>query len=61
MKICQRYVYKESAVSIRILTVGILGLLTSFVQIFAGQIDAARPLFKADLPDIPKATLLCSV
>jgi len=41
-----------------ILSAGILGLLTSLVHIFAGQIDPVRPFLKSDLADIPKATLL---
>ncbi|KPH61962.1 hypothetical protein AMS58_06705 [Pseudoalteromonas porphyrae] len=37
---------------------GIIGLFTSCVHIFAGQVDPIRPFLKSDLPDIPKATLL---
>lgn len=37
---------------------GIIGLFTSFVHIFAGQVDPVRPFLKSDFPDIPKATLL---
>ena len=41
-----------------IICAGGLGLLTSLVHIFAGQIDPIRPFLKSDLPDVPKATLL---
>lgn len=41
-----------------ILSAGVLGLFTSLVHIFAGQIDPVRPFLKSDLADIPKATLL---
>ncbi|TQV67226.1 hypothetical protein FKG94_25875 [Exilibacterium tricleocarpae] len=41
-----------------VLSAGILGLLTSLIHIFAGQVDPVRPFLKADLADIPKATLL---
>ena len=44
--------------NIWIFAAGIIGLLTSCVHIFAGQIDPVRPFLKSDLPDIPKATLL---
>ncbi|PWK51818.1 hypothetical protein [Pleionea mediterranea] len=37
---------------------GIIGIFTSLVHIFAGQVDPVRPFLKSDLPDIPKATLL---
>lgn len=37
---------------------GVLGILTSFVHIFAGQIDPIRPFLKSELADKPKATLL---
>jgi riboflavin transporter FmnP len=53
-----RYVYKESTVNSWIFAAGIMGLFTSLVHIFAGQLDPVRPFLKSDLPDIPKATLL---
>ena len=53
-----RYVYKESTVNTWIFAAGIIGLFTSLVHIFAGQVDPVRPFLKSDLPDIPKATLL---
>ncbi|WP_206486538.1 hypothetical protein [Thalassotalea sp. G2M2-11] len=37
---------------------GIVGIFTSLVHIFAGQVDPVKPFLKSDLPDIPKATLL---
>ena len=37
---------------------GLLGILTSLVHIFAGQLDPVKPFLKSDLPDIAKATLL---
>jgi hypothetical protein len=37
---------------------GIIGIFTSLVHIFAGQVDQIKPFLKSDLPDIPKATLL---
>ena len=37
---------------------GIIGIFTSLVHIFAGQVDPVRPFLQSDLPDIPKATLL---
>ncbi|WP_163832366.1 hypothetical protein [Spartinivicinus ruber] len=44
--------------NIWILSAGILGILTSLVHIFAGQIDPVRPFLNSELADIPKATLL---
>ncbi|MCX4028628.1 hypothetical protein H0A36_13880 [Endozoicomonas sp. SM1973] len=44
--------------NIWIFSAGVLGLLTSLVHIFAGQIDPVRPFLKSELDDIPKATLL---
>ncbi|WP_325892983.1 hypothetical protein [Grimontia sp. NTOU-MAR1] len=41
-----------------IFAAGIIGIFTSLVHIFAGQVDPVRPFLKSDLPDIPKATLL---
>lgn len=41
-----------------ILSAGVLGLFTSAIHVFAGQIDPVRPFLKSDLADIPKATLL---
>jgi len=41
-----------------IFAAGVIGLFTSMVHIFAGQIDPVRPFLKSDLPDVPKATLL---
>ncbi len=41
-----------------IFAAGIIGLFTSLVHIFAGQVDPVRPFLKSELPDIPKATLL---
>ncbi|MCG8673383.1 MAG: hypothetical protein MI867_28595 [Pseudomonadales bacterium] len=41
-----------------IFAAGVIGLFTSLVHIFAGQVDPVRPFLKSDLPDIPKATLL---
>jgi hypothetical protein len=45
-------------VNIWIFIAGIIGLFTSLVHIFAGQIDPVRAFLKSDLPEIPKATLL---
>jgi len=37
---------------------GIIGLFTSLVHIFAGQVDPVRPFINSNLPDVQKATLL---
>ncbi|HAS6222303.1 TPA: hypothetical protein I7183_23140 [Vibrio vulnificus] len=44
--------------NIWILSSGLLGLFTSLVHVFAGQVDPVRPFLKSELEDIPKATLL---
>lgn len=44
--------------NIWIFVAGIVGLLTSCVHVFAGQLDPVRPFLETELPDIPKATLL---
>ncbi|WP_100913709.1 hypothetical protein [Pseudoalteromonas spongiae] len=44
--------------NIWIFSAGIISLFTSFVHIFAGQVDPVRPFLKSDFPDLPKATLL---
>ncbi|HFG1639917.1 TPA: hypothetical protein ACGFW1_003606 [Vibrio cholerae] len=41
-----------------IFSAGVIGLFTSCVHIFAGQMDPFKPFLKSDLADIPKATLL---
>ena len=41
-----------------IFSAGLLGLFTSLVHIFAGQVDPVRPFLKSDLTDTAKATLL---
>lgn len=44
--------------NIWIFIAGLIGVFTSLVHIFAGQVDPVRPFLASDLPDIPKATLL---
>ncbi|NTS76815.1 hypothetical protein HR060_08015 [Catenovulum sp. SM1970] len=41
-----------------IFSAGVVGIFTSFVHIFAGQVDPVRPFLKSDLAEVPKATLL---
>jgi len=41
-----------------IFVAGVIGLFTSLVHIFAGQVEPVRPFLKSDLPDVHKATLL---
>ncbi|ROV60591.1 hypothetical protein EGH82_08770 [Vibrio ponticus] len=44
--------------NIWILSAGILGLFTTLVHVFAGQVDPVKPFLKSNLDPIPKATLL---
>ncbi|MDO6525224.1 hypothetical protein Q4519_05960 [Motilimonas sp. 1_MG-2023] len=44
--------------NIWILSSGLLGVFTTLVHVFAGQVDPVRPFLKSELEDIPKATLL---
>ncbi len=44
--------------NIWIFIAGLIGVFTSLVHIFAGQVDPVRPFLASDLPDISKATLL---
>lgn len=41
-----------------VVSAGVLAMLTSFIHIFAGQIDPVSPFLKSNLDDVPKATLL---
>ena len=41
-----------------ILFSGAICTITSLIHIFAGQIDPVRPLLKAELAEVPKATML---
>ena len=44
--------------NIWVFSAGVIGILTSLIHIFAGQVDPVRPFLQSGLDDIPKATLL---
>lgn len=44
--------------NIWILSSGLLGIFTTLIHIFAGQVDPVKPFLQSDLKAVPKATLL---
>ncbi|GAK84140.1 hypothetical protein JCM19238_1706 [Vibrio ponticus] len=44
--------------NIWLLSAGGLGIFTTLVHVFAGQVDPVRPFLKSTLAEVPKATLL---